>query len=118
MIGQLYNTVIDCAEPAELARFYAELLGASIVTERDDWVSIDDGHGRRVAFQRAPHHKPPSFPDPSSSQQLHLDVMVDDIEAADQAVSVLGAIRLGGDGEDFRVYADPAGHPFCLVWRN
>jgi catechol 2,3-dioxygenase-like lactoylglutathione lyase family enzyme len=118
MIGQLHSVVLDCAEPSELARFYGELLGASVVTEREDWVTIEDGSRRRVSFQRAPHHKPPTFPDPGSSQQLHLDVMVDEIESAERAALQLGAVRLGGEGEDFRVYADPAGHPFCLVWRN
>jgi catechol 2,3-dioxygenase-like lactoylglutathione lyase family enzyme len=118
MIGQLYNIVLDCAEPSELARFYAELLGASVVTEDDDWVAIEDGDGRRVCFQLASHHKPPMLPDPGSSQQVHLDVLVDDIESAERDVLRLGAIRLGGQGDDFRVYADPAGHPFCLVWRN
>jgi hypothetical protein len=43
-------------------------------------------------------------------------VLVDDIEAAEAAAVALGAKRLPGEGHDFRVYEDPAGHPFCLVW--
>jgi hypothetical protein len=74
----------------------------------------------RVSFQRAPGHRPPTFPDPASSQQFHLDVTVHDVEAAEAKVLALGARRLAGgndEGDDkFRVYADPAGHPFCLVW--
>ena len=46
-------------------------------------------------------------------QQIHLDVMVDDPAAAGAAVLALGARKLDGDG----VYADPAGHPFCLIPR-
>jgi catechol 2,3-dioxygenase-like lactoylglutathione lyase family enzyme len=116
MIGQLRSTVLDCPEPAELAAFYAELLGASVVQRDDDWVSIEDGQGRRVSFQRSPGHRPPRFPDPTGSQQLHLDVLVDDPDQAERAALALGATRLDGQGERFRVFADPAGHPFCLVW--
>jgi hypothetical protein len=43
--------------------------------------------------------------------------MVEDIDTAEREVLALGATRLPGDGQDFRVYADPAGHPFCLIWR-
>jgi hypothetical protein len=42
--------------------------------------------------------------------------MVDDVEEAEPKALALGAKRLPGEGDDFRVYADPAGHPFCLVW--
>ncbi len=51
-------------------------------------------------------------------QQLHLDVEVDDADEAELAVLALGATRLPdpSDAEDFRVFADPAGHPFCLVF--
>ncbi|MFL6129815.1 MAG: VOC family protein, partial [Mycobacteriales bacterium] len=48
--------------------------------------------------------------------QFHLDVLVDDVETAEKAVLAAGATRLLGEGAEFRVYADPAGHPFCLVW--
>ncbi|HEX4721863.1 MAG TPA: VOC family protein [Pseudonocardiaceae bacterium] len=118
MIGQLYGPVLDCAQPGTLARFYCELLGASIVKDEGGWVTIEDGRGRRVSFQRAPEHRPPVFPDPAGSQQMHFDVMVEDIESAERAVLALGATRVDGEGPDFRVYADPAGHPFCLVWET
>jgi len=45
-----------------------------------------------------------------------MDVRVDDIAVAEPAVLALGATRLEGGGRTFRVYADPAGHPFCLTW--
>ena len=63
-----------------------------------------------VAFQLAPNHQPPAWPNPDRPQQFHLDVMVDDIVTAEPRVIALGARPLaGGD----HVYADPAGHPFC-----
>ena len=64
------------------------------------------------------HAGPPRCPDPQGSQQVHLDIAVDDITAAERKVLALGASRVAdAPGEDhFRVYLDPAGHPFCLVW--
>jgi Glyoxalase-like domain len=68
--------------------------------------------GWNLAFQRAPNHRPPTWPDPAVPQQIHLDIMVDDVAAAAPRVLALGARRLAAD-----VYADPAGHPFCLIPR-
>ncbi|WP_405094715.1 VOC family protein [Micromonospora sp. NBC_01412] len=121
MVGQLRSTVIDCPDPRALAAFYAELLGLSVAeedSEGDEWVVLGGPVGRhpRLAFQQAPDLRPPAWPDPERPQQLHLDVTVSDIEAAEKAALALGARRLPGEGEGFRVYADPAGHPFCLCW--
>ena len=55
----------------------------------------------------------PSVPDPARPQQMHFDVMVEDVAASGPRVLALGARKLGGEG----VYADPAGHPFCLIPR-
>ncbi|MFC4021413.1 VOC family protein [Micromonospora sp. GCM10011542] len=120
MIGQLRSTVIDCPDPRALAAFYSELLGVPLAegNSDDDWVVLGGppGHQPRLAFQRAPNLRPPTWPDPERPQQFHLDVTVDDIETAEKAALALGARRLPGGGGDFRVYADPAGHPFCLCW--
>jgi len=110
--------VLDTTEPRALANFYAQVTGFSLLNDREDWVTIGDGTGVRLAFQRSPQHQPPDFPDPRGSQQFHLDIMVDDVDEAERQVLALGAKRLDGAGDDFRVYADPAGHPFCLVWDN
>ena len=56
------------------------------------------------------------WPDPAYPQQFHLDVTVDDIDAAEAAVLKLGATSLSSGGVNWRVYADPAGKPFCLCW--
>lgn len=118
MIGRLESVVLDTRDPHKLARFYTDLLGAQIATEEDDWVTIVDGNGRKLSFQTAPEHEPPRFPDPSGSQQLHLDVRVDDPDEAQRKVLQLGATRVRDAHEDntFRVFRDPAGHTFCLVW--
>jgi catechol 2,3-dioxygenase-like lactoylglutathione lyase family enzyme len=116
MIGRLHHVVLDCPDPAALAEFYAELLGLPITYRSDDWVVIaknDTTSG--VAFQRAADHRAPRWPDPDRPQQVHLDVMVDDREVAGRAVVKLGARQLADD--PIHVYADPAGHPFCLIRR-
>jgi catechol 2,3-dioxygenase-like lactoylglutathione lyase family enzyme len=116
-IGRLYNVVIDCPDPGALAAFYRELLGLPLVTDRDDWKVVADDR-IRIGFQLAPDLREPRWPDPERPQQMHLDVLVDDIEAGETSAIALGAKRLPGEGDDFRVYEDPAGHPFCLVWQD
>jgi catechol 2,3-dioxygenase-like lactoylglutathione lyase family enzyme len=117
MIGLLEKTVFDCPDPRTLAAFYAEILGMRVNEDGADWVVIGIEPGARdLAFQRASTYVPPRWPDAEHPQQLHLDIRVDDVDAAEQAVLKLGARRLPGAPETgFRVFADPAGHPFCLV---
>jgi catechol 2,3-dioxygenase-like lactoylglutathione lyase family enzyme len=115
MIGRYQHTVLDCPDPRALARFYQQLLGMRIERESDDWVVIsDDADRHRLAFQRVPFLKEPRWPDPERPQQAHIDVMVDDLEAAEKAAIAIGASPMGYEGADYRVYCDPAGHPFCL----
>jgi catechol-2,3-dioxygenase len=118
MIGQLETVVLDSRDPHKLARFYAELIGATIKTEEANWVTIVDDNGRRLSFQTSPEHEPPTFPDPAGSQQSHLDIRVADVDEAERRVLELGATRApnGNEDDNFRVFRDPAGHPFCLIW--
>jgi len=114
MVGRLHHVVVDCPDPRALASFYAELLGQRITSESDDWVVVADSeHSSGLAFQLAPDHRRATWPDPSIPQQVHLDVMVEDVSAAEPRVLALGASKLEGS----HVYADPAGHPFCLIPR-
>jgi catechol 2,3-dioxygenase-like lactoylglutathione lyase family enzyme len=117
MIGWLEKTVLDCPDPRALADFYAGLLGMRVNEDGDDWVVIGLRPGdRQLAFQRAATWVPPEWPDPTRPQQAHLDIRVDDVDAAEKAVLAAGGRRLPAEVEQgFRVFADPAGHPFCLV---
>ncbi|HEX8094268.1 VOC family protein [Jatrophihabitans sp.] len=126
MIGRLHHIVLDCPEPAALARFYSELLGWPITWQRPDFVVVavhDRSSG--LAFQLAAEYRAPDWPDPARPQQLHLDVMVEDLDEAEPKVLALGARRLPvpevasgqASGPGPRVFADPAGHPFCLIPR-
>ena len=113
-IGRLHHVILDCPEPEVLAAFYSRLLGLPITYRDEDFavVSTSD-RASGLAFQRAPDHRPPTWPDPAIPQQIHFDVMVEDVDAATPAVLALGATKLAGEG----VFADPAGHPFCLIKR-
>ena len=101
-IGRWHGLVVDCPEPDRLAIFYQDLLGMVRVQDEPDWVVIGDAPDRPgLAFQRSPDHRPPAWPDPASAQQMHLDVRVEEL--------------LSRVGASYRVFADPADHPFCLV---
>jgi predicted enzyme related to lactoylglutathione lyase len=110
-----FDTVtIDCPDPAALARFYGELLEWPVPAGDGEYVGIDPpGGGTAINFQRAPGFVVPTWPDPAVQQQMHLDLAVDDIDAAHERAVALGARHLDTQ-EKFRVYADPVGHLFCL----
>jgi catechol 2,3-dioxygenase-like lactoylglutathione lyase family enzyme len=118
VIGKLEKTVIDCPDPRALAEFYCEVLGMRINEDIGDWVVIGTAHGRReLAFQRAAAWIPPHWPDPTSAQQMHLDIRVSDADQAEQDLLALGATRVPGECEmGFRVFTDPVGNPFCIVF--
>ena len=117
MIGRLSSVVLDCPDPHALAGFYSELLGLPVTRVDGGWIDISDGT-TTLSFQEAPDHVPPQWPDPAFPQQFHLDITVDDIDEAEPKAVALGARPLPMTEEkvSFRVYADPAGHPFCLCW--
>ena len=118
MIGRLHHVIIDCPDPTALASFYAQLTGWKVTYNDGEWVVVSAGEeSSGLAFQLAPNFQPPQWPDPNHPQQVHVDIMVDDISAAETQVLALGARRLAGDDSDFHVYSDPVGHPFCLVNR-
>lgn len=118
MIGRLQCLVVDCPDPGALATFYEQLLGLPRVEDEPDWVTLGTpGDSPALAFQRVDDYVPPRWPDPEAPQQMHVDVLVDDLDEAEPRVLGLGATLLDGSDKPigFRVYADPAGHPFCLV---
>jgi hypothetical protein len=113
-IARYPGFVIDCADPGALARFYGEMLDwkASI---SDDWAEIRSADGQCICFQQVQAYKPPAWPTQEVPQQMHLDVVVDDLDAGEAAVLALGATKHEHQpGTSFRVFLDPAGHPFCL----
>ncbi|MFI5664828.1 VOC family protein [Streptomyces sp. NPDC051684] len=121
MIRKLQAVALDCADPVRLAEFYAELLGGRVVLDPDDpdWVDVVGFEGTPLACQRVDGYQPPQWPGQERPQQVHLDFDVDDLEADEKRVLSLGATLLERTDQirpdtNWRVYADPAGHPFCL----
>jgi hypothetical protein len=114
-IARYPSFVLDCPDPGALATFYAALLDwkAEIT---DGWADIrsPDG-GQCISFQLVQDFTPPQWPGQQVPQQMHLDVIVDDLDAGEEAVLGLGATKHDYQpGTTFRVFLDPAGHPFCL----
>lgn len=115
-IARFSLVALDCPDPQALAQFYAELTGFDLDYDGGDWVQLRSDTGATLAFQRAPDHQPPIWPSTDRPQQAHLDFDVDDLDQAETQVLALGARKAEHQpGESFRVFLDPAGHPFCLV---
>jgi predicted enzyme related to lactoylglutathione lyase len=112
-IARFPSFVIDCADPTALATFYGALLDWP-VNASPDWAEIR-AEGACICFQQVEGYTPPDWPGQELPQQMHLDVVVDDLDAAEAEVVALGATRHDHQpGTSFRVFLDPAGHPFCL----
>jgi hypothetical protein len=121
VIGKLQCVVLDCPDVLELAGFYQSLLGG-VVNEPDPrWAVSDDfstlrtGSGLVFAFQRVKDYRAPRWPDNTYPQQFHLDLDVPDLDQAQEQVLGFGATLLHVDSHGWRIFADPAGHPFCLL---
>jgi predicted enzyme related to lactoylglutathione lyase len=115
----LQVVVFDAADLNAESTFWARLLGGTVDAE-DDWHMVLVKGEPQVGVQLAPHHVPPEWPE-GTPQQIHLDLWVDDFEEAHTEVMSAGAKLLQAavsteSPDNFQVYADPAGHPFCLCW--
>jgi hypothetical protein len=121
-IGWIREVVLDCADPWELARFWAGLLGGTPVEWYQGWVTLEPPpHGQRLSFQGS------ASPHVDDVSRVHFDVLVEDLGSAHDRVTSAGAVMIGehvsprpgpaGEPVPWRVYRDPAGHPFCLVVR-
>lgn len=113
--------VFDAADVEAESLFWAAMLDGRVLDEDPQFHCVVDSEGNWVVgVQRAPDHVPPEWPD-GQPQQVHVDFHVTDPSDAHRRALDLGA-RLLQDAEDpeadhgHRVYADPAGHPFCLGW--
>lgn len=118
VIGRLRAITIDCPDAGTLVGFHSELLGLPVIRRDSDWAQVGDGVSPTIDFQQVEDCRPPAWPDPGRPQQVRFEIGVEDIEAAQERVLALGARILAVHEENpdnlYRVYADPAGHPFCL----
>lgn len=119
---KMYSFTVDCKEPYELAKFYAELLKWEIPFHDDTWACVGapgtaQGAYPGILFQRNPDYQPPVWPDkPEAQQQMaHLDFAVNNLEEAVRYAIQCGAVMADEQfSDDWKVMLDPAGHPFCL----
>jgi catechol 2,3-dioxygenase-like lactoylglutathione lyase family enzyme len=114
----LTSTVLGAPDARELARFYRALLGWTVRADEPGWVVLAaPGGGAGLSFQTEDAYVRPVWPDEPGRQQmmLHLDIAVEDLGAAVERATALGAdLADHQPQEDVRVCLDPAGHPFCL----
>ncbi|MCW2743378.1 MAG: putative enzyme related to lactoylglutathione lyase [Blastococcus sp.] len=111
---ELYAVTVDAPDASALARFYADLLELEIAYDGPEGALVAGGP-TSLMVQQISGYQAPRWPDPARPQQAHLDILVDDLDAGEARALAVGATRLDGGGSTFRVFADPAGHPFCLT---
>ena len=113
-IARFPSFVIDCPDAHALGAFYGALLDWKVEVS-PGWADIRADNGNCISFQQVEPYTPPQWPAQEVPQQMHLDVIVDDLDAAEATVLELGATKHEHQpGTSFRVFLDPAGHPFCL----
>jgi hypothetical protein len=123
VIARYALVALDCPDPLVLANFYSRLTGLPVeplgdfAPEDVSWIELVAEAGATIAFQKVTNYVAPTWPEGPVPQQLHLDFNVEDLDAGEAFVLSLGATKDPVQpGETFRVYRDPVGHPFCLVW--
>jgi Glyoxalase-like domain len=118
-IARLAWTAIDCPDARTLAGFYARLTGWPVneAGSDDEWVELRSDSGATLCFQSVADYTPPQWPGQEHPQQAHCDFEVDDLEVGEEAVLALGASKhpFQPKPTSWRVFLDPAGHPFCLI---
>lgn len=116
-IARFSLVALDCPDPSALAQFYGALTGWSVDYDDGEWVQLAGDGGATIAFQLARNHQPPEWPD-GTPQQVHLDFDVTDLDEGEGRVLALGAEKASvqPQPDKWRVFLDPAGHPFCLVF--
>ena len=113
--------VLDAADLDSVSDFWAGIFDGKALKE-DTWHSVIDSAGEwRMGIQLNPTHVRPEWPGGLQQQQIHLDLHAENFDEMHRKVMGLGAQLLQeSDSKDadegFQVYADPAGHPFCIGW--
>ena len=112
------GVVLDSPDARELAAFYRRLLGWASKDDEPEWVTLmASAGGAGLSFQSEPRYRRPTWPSEPDSQQMmvHLDIEVDDLDAAVAYAQACGAVLADYQPQTHvRVCLDPAGHPFCL----
>ncbi len=111
----LAMVTIDCVDPTKEATFWAAALGWEVTYADENYGMASDGT-QRLGFGRVDGWEAPAWPNPDGTKQFHLDLAVDDLDAAERQLLELGATKPADQpGETWTVLLDPDGHPFCLT---
>jgi hypothetical protein len=107
---------LDTSNPAALSAFYRELLDLEVFFESEDFVALK-GAAILLTMQRVEDHRPPDWPNATVPKQLHLELAVTDLEAAEARALAIGATKPDAQTSPdiWRVLIDPDGHPFCIT---
>ncbi|MEV6637229.1 VOC family protein [Actinoplanes sp. NPDC051470] len=110
---------LDADNPAELARFYSQVLGWEVLHSADEYAMIGDGSSS-IGWGKVPGHSAPGWPDEQSPKRFHLDLYVEDLDKAEAEALALGATKPSTQPEPdrWRVLLDPGGHPFDLCLKS
>lgn len=118
-IGSLTQLVLECGDAEQLARFWREVLDLAEPEGDADWLTLRWEPVGRLSFHRVSGYRPPAWPGKHGDQHVHFDLLVDNLYEACAVVESAGALPLtdvlSPGSKPWRIYADPAGHPFCLV---
>ena len=115
-VARYAMTSLDCADPIALADFWAALLDGTVVL-RTEQVVVVKTDTILLGAARVPDYEPPTWPGGATPKRMHLDLAVRDLDTAEQRALELGARKADTQPrpDQWRVYFDPAGHPFCLT---
>jgi catechol 2,3-dioxygenase-like lactoylglutathione lyase family enzyme len=134
VVPRFAQVVIDSIDARRSAEFWRQLLGLVYRPGHEppppgaddragrEWLNLCRPDGSRLlAIEQVDELSPTTWPDPTVPQQLHLDLIVPDVDQLDAAhdrVLALGGTlrddRRDDPEEPLRVYADPDGHTFCI----
>ncbi len=115
-VARLAMTSLDCAEPVPLAEFWAALLDGTVLASGEE-VSVVQTDTIMLATIRVPGYRAPTWPGGDTPKHIHLDLAVRDLDEAEAQALRLGARKAAEQPQpdQWRVFLDPAGHPFCLT---
>jgi len=115
-VARVAMATLDCADPAPLAEFWAALLAGTVIAS-DERFSVVQTDTIMVGTVRVPDYTPPTWPGGATPKHIHLELAVRDLEEAEAEALRLGAQKAEHQPQpdQWRIYLDPAGHPFCLT---
>jgi hypothetical protein len=125
-IAKYALAIVDCPDPVALANFYGQITDWPINEEHTwlneagvvGWTQLKSDVGATIGFARVENYREPTWPEGDIPQQEHLDFEVDDLDVGEAEILKIGARKAEYQpGDNFRVFLDPVGHPFCLVKR-